>query len=145
MDAATLHLERPLALEQAHMIVDGLRDHGRSPAPRRRDDLACEGGDDEQRRYGQPGRKEDAGPSRSRSCPPGHRPDRGQLSLEGNGRRVLWGTPLEDAGQLPVGELRARAVGALVEMPAQGGHEIGGEAAVLIFEQLVARIGAVHG
>lgn len=145
MDAAALHLERPLALEQAHMIVDGLRDHGRSPAARRRDDLAGEGTDDKQRRHGEPGRKEDAGPSRSRSWPRGRRPDRGQLSLEGDGRRVLWRAPLEDAGQLPVDEVRVRAVGALVEMAAQGGHEFGGEPAVLIVEKLITSIGAVHG
>jgi len=38
-----------------------------------------------------------------------------------------------------------RAAGALVEMAAQGGHELGGEAAVLIVEELITSIGAVHG
>jgi hypothetical protein len=56
----------------------------------------------------------------------------------------LWRAPLEGAGQLPVNEVRVRAVGALVEIVAQGGHEIGGEEAVLIVEELITSIGAVH-
>ena len=57
----------------------------------------------------------------------------------------MWRAPLEEAGQLPVDEVRVRAAGALVEMAAQGGHELGGEAAVLIVEELITSIGAVHG
>jgi hypothetical protein len=53
--------------------------------------------------------------------------------------------PLERAGQLPVDEVRVRAVGAIVEMAAQGGRQIRSEAAVLIVEELVAGIGAIHG
>ncbi len=37
-----------------------------------------------------------------------------------------------------------RAVGAFVEMPAQAGDEIGREPAVLIVEELIANIVAVH-
>jgi hypothetical protein len=57
----------------------------------------------------------------------------------------LWRAPLESAGQLPVDEVGVSAARAIVEMAAQGGHEIRGEAAALIVEELVTRIGAVHG
>ena len=145
MDAATFHLERPLALEEAHVVVDGLHDHGRSLAARRRDDLAREGSDEQKRGHPYSDGKQGADPELSRPRRPRRRPARGQLSLEGDGRRVLGRAPLESARQLPVDEAGVGAVGAIVEMAAQDGHEIRSEAAVLIVQELIARIGAVHG
>jgi hypothetical protein len=57
----------------------------------------------------------------------------------------LWRALLEGAGQLPVDEVRVGAVEAVVEVPAQGGRESRGKAAVLIVEELIASIVAIHG
>jgi hypothetical protein len=58
---------------------------------------------------------------------------------------MLWRALLEGAGQLPVDEVRVGAVEAVVEVPAQGGRESRGKAAVLIVEELIASIVAIHG
>ena len=135
----------PLALEQAHVVVDGLRDHGGRLVARGREHLARDGSDEKQRRRRQSGREQRAGPEAPRpQRPRGCRPARGQPPLEGDGRRVLRRAPLEGAGELALHEVGMRAVGAAVEMSAQGGHETGREPAVLIVEELIAHIVAVH-
>jgi hypothetical protein len=57
----------------------------------------------------------------------------------------VWEALRPCAGQLPVDEVRVGAVDAIVEVPAQGGRDSRGKAAVLIVEELIASIVAVHG
>jgi hypothetical protein len=88
---------------------------------------------------------EHARPAPSRPRCGGSRPSRGQPTLEGEGSRVLRGTPLESLAQLTLREVGQRAVAAAVEMTLHVAHRLGSEASVLEVEQLIANVETVHG